>query len=438
MFELVNILFIFITFLFLTCVPFNIFADNFNILQSNFFKIKSLNLIINLNFLLLISLLPITISQIKSYILIFYFVFFILIYWKKIFNFLNRDYLFKIITLFVIFFILAFNIMYNLEFKWHTQIYDYLRYLVFFQDGVYSELNSYNWGKIGSAHFHPHFGQYLWALFSRISLLNNEIYGRLFHLFLYCFSLLFLVQQSVLTKTTIRLIFFIALVLLTYDYDFFSGTQEILIFSFLVLVSVNIFNIYNKQKYLLDLCSCLLILNLLIWTKSEGFIYGFILILAIFFSPILKKDKFIVLSVYLALNIFKYIIFELNEFSSVARPGLYTIDYILNMDLGLILLRIKQIIFWLFYYLSVNEIWIICLISMMLLIFKLKNSFLNYKFLYIFLFANILFIFVSYMFPTIDTGNYIRATLDREIFSTSGFFIIAIIIYTNLLLDKEY
>ena len=130
-----------------------------------------------------------------------------------------------------------------------------------------------------------------------------------------------MVQQSVLTKTTIRLIFFIALVLLTYDYDFFSGTQEILIFSFLVLVSVNIFNIYNKQKYLLDLCSCLLILNLLIWTKSEGFIYGFILILAIFFSPILKKDKFIVLSIYLALNLFKYIIFELNEFSSVARPG---------------------------------------------------------------------------------------------------------------------
>ena len=51
MFELVNILFIFVTFLFLTCVPFNIFADNFNIFQSNFLKIKSLNLIINLNFL---------------------------------------------------------------------------------------------------------------------------------------------------------------------------------------------------------------------------------------------------------------------------------------------------------------------------------------------------------------------------------------------------
>ena len=289
MFELFNILFIFTAFLLLTCVPLNIFNDSSNTFQPNLFKIKSLNLTINLNILLLISLLPITVSHTKNYILIFYLAFFILIYWKKIFNFFNRDYLYKFITLFVIFFILAFNIMYNLELKWHAQIYDYLKYLVFFQDGIYSELNSYDWGKIGSAHFHPHFGQYLWALFSRISLLNNEIYGRFFHLFLYCFSLLCLVQQSVLTKTTIRLIFFIALVLLTYDYEFFSGTQEILIFSFLVLISVNVFNIYNKKKYLFDLCSCLLILNLLLWTKSEGFIYGFILILAIFFHRFSKK-----------------------------------------------------------------------------------------------------------------------------------------------------
>jgi len=438
MFELFNILFIFTAFLLLTCVPLNIFNDNNNTFQPNLFKIKSLNLTINLNILLLISLLPITVSHTKNYILIFYLAFFILIYWKKIFNFFNRDYLYKFITLFVIFFILAFNIMYNLELKWHAQIYDYLKYLVFFQDGIYSELNSYDWGKIGSAHFHPHFGQYLWALFSRISLLNNEIYGRFFHLFLYCFSLLCLVQQSVLTKTTIRLIFFIALVLLTYDYEFFSGTQEILIFSFLVLVSVNVFNIFNKKKYLFDLCSCLLILNLLLWTKSEGFIYGFILILAIFFSPILKKDKFIVLSIYLALNLFKYVIFELNDFSSIARPGLYTIDFVLNMDLGLLLLKIKQTIFWLIYYLSVNEIWIICLICLMLLIFKMKNSFINYKFLFVFLVADILFIFVSYVFPTIDTVSYIRATFNRELFSTSGFFIIAIIIYTNLLLDKKY
>ena len=436
MFELINILFIFTIFLLLTCVPFGIF--NFrgrDHPQPNFFKIKSLNLIINLNTLLLISLLPLTISEVKNYILITYLIIFISIYWKKIPSFFSKNYILNIIFFFIIFFILTFNILYNLELEWHAQIYDYLKYLVFFQDGVYSELNSYDWKKIGSSHFHPHFGQYLWAFFAKVSLISSETYGRLFHLFLYCFSLICLINQFITLKNTLKFISFILLIFLTYDYDFFSGTQEILIFSFLVLLSINIFNIYNKKEYTIDFYAYLLTSNLLIWIKAEGFVYALILLLCIYFSPLLKKYKLIALFSYVIFNLFKYIVFELNEFSSIPRPGLYTMDYILNLDLNLIILRIKLIITWLIYYISVNEIWIICLICMSLLILKIKDSNINYKFLYLFFMLDILFIFLSYIFHSIDTMGYIRATLSPEIFSTSGFFVITIMIYVEQILN---
>ncbi len=433
--EILNILFIFIIFLFLTFVPLNVFKTrDINYVESSFFKIKSLNLIINLNIFLLISLLPLTIYQIKNYILLYFLIFFIFLYWKNLFNFLSKNYFYKIVFLFTIFFILAFNILYKLELGWDAQTYYYLKYLNFFQDGVYSELNSYD---IQTDHFHPHLGQYLWAFFSRISLDNNEIYGRLFYLFLYCFSLIYLSALFIPKKNILSLISFIFLVLLTYNYELFSGYQEILIFSFLVLVSVNIFNIYNKEKYITNFYECLLIMNILIWTKSEGFVYALILTIIIFFSPIRKKEKLIALFAYILFNLFKFIIFELNEFSSIARPGLYVIDHILNMDITFLIIRIKQTIFWLIYYLMVNEVWIICLICLLFLIFKLKNSTINFNFLYLFFVFDVLFIFISYIFPTIGTEYYIRTTLNREIFSTSGFFIISLVIYGNLLLDKK-
>ena len=112
-------------------------------------------------------------------------------------------------------------------------------------------------------------------------------------------------------------------------------------------------------------------------------------------------------------------------------------DYIINMDLNLIILRIKLLTTWLIYYVSINEIWIICLICMSLLIFKMKNSDTNYKFLYIFFTLDALYIFLSYIFCSIDTAGYIRATLSSEIFATSGFFIIALMIYGKHILNIE-
>ena len=54
---------------------------------------------------------------------------------------------------------------------------------------------------------------------------------------------------------------------LTFEYKLFSGLQEIIIFALLILVSINLYNIYKKQGSLIDFLQCILISNIL---KSSG------------------------------------------------------------------------------------------------------------------------------------------------------------------------
>ena len=120
----------------------------------------------------------------------------------------------------------------------------YIKSLYFYQNYNFSYLSQYEFNS-----FHPHFGSYLWAFFRELSLNKFEYSGRIFYAFLYISSLFFLIDKFEKNKIQNFIIIFL-LLLITYNYKIFSGLQEILIFSFLVITTKLIYEYINQKKIL--------------------------------------------------------------------------------------------------------------------------------------------------------------------------------------------
>mgnify|MGYP001437537383 FL=1 len=232
-------------------------------------------------------------------------------------------------------------------------------------------------------------------------------------------------------KNYLYLAVFILLILLTFEYKLFSGLQEIIIFSLLIIVSINLYNIYKKQSSSIDFFQCILISNILIWTKAEGFVYSLIILILLLFSPINYKKKLFTNILILTLIIVKYLIYHFTEFNLDPRPDSYSLDYVLNLDFMTALSKLKTIILFLIYYLTINEIMILNLIFLTLIYFINYKDFNSIKFTYIFLLLNFIFLVGAYILTSLDTEYYVRTTMDRLIFSTSGFYLISIIHFIN-------
>ena len=227
----------FIFFLFL-CAPLNINKSKIFKFGSTY-QIGIANLIINLNFLIIISLLP---FKLISY-LPFYFSVLILI---SLFYFLKKKEILKFDKLilsyfFVLFFLISLDIAVKLNLGWDAKWFWYIKSLFFFQNYNFSYLSQYEFNS-----FHPHFGSYLWAFFRELSLSKIEYSGRIFYAFLYLSSLFFLIDRFEKNKIQNFIIIFL-LLLITYNYKIFSGLQEILIFSVLVITTKLIFEYINQK-----------------------------------------------------------------------------------------------------------------------------------------------------------------------------------------------
>ena len=422
MIEILNSAYIFFVFICLTYFPINVYKQN---ISNNSFNIKSFNLLINLNILFILSLLPYNILNHKYLTILIIISTLIFSYKnlaKKIFekNFFIENFVF-----FVIFIILSSNILNNLYFEWDAQKFYFIKSSIFFQGGIFSDLKTFEFN-----HFHPHFGQYVWAFFGKIGFIENEVFGRLFYLLIYCFSLLYLSSQ-INFKNYLYLGFFILLILLTFEYKLFSGLQEIIIFALLTIASINLYNIYKRQSSLIDFLQCILIANILIWTKAEGFVYSLIILILLLFSSINYKKKLFANILILTLIISKYLIYYFTEFSLDPRPDSYSLNYILNLDFMTVLSKLKTIILFLIYYLSINEIMILNLIILVLIYYIKYKNFNSIKFTYIFLLLNFIFILSASILTSFDAEYTARTTMDRLIFSTSGFYLISIIHFIN-------
>ena len=382
------------------------------------------NLIINLNFLLIISLIPLKLSG----YLPFYFTILLLI---SIFNLLEKRKAYKFdklifILFFISFFIISLDIAVKLNLGWDAKWFWYIKSLYYYQNYNFSYLSQYEFNS-----FHPHFGSYLWAFFRELSLNKFEYNGRIFYAFLYISSLFFLIDKFEKNKIQNFIIIFL-LLSITYNYKFFSGLQEILIFSFLVITTKLIYEYINQKKnsYLLFIILCM---NLILWIKAEGIAYFMIILLSLNLIKNFefKKRLLLIFSSFVLIS-FKTLIYKYFQISLNDQP--YFIEYILSLDPETIIFKLKNIMIYGTFYSMKNIIFFIVPIIF----------FINYKVLYkdefskiilvIFL-LNIGFIISAYMFREMEIVYSLRTTMDRIIFTSSGLYIFYLVNFFN---SKNY
>ncbi len=432
MIELLQIIFFSLVFVLLLFLPLNIFSrakffNNIDLVEKT-----SLNLAINLNILLLLSFLPLSIQSIQIFTISVYLLIFLISYRKNIdliFGFLKSFF-----PLFVIFFLLAIHISSELYLGWDAKGFYYIKSLFFYEEKTIFDLS-----KFEDSTWHPHFGSYLWSFFWILSFVDYEYFGRLFYLFLFCYS--FFVISKISKKHSINNIIFLILIFLSYEYKFFSGLQEILIFSFLILISKYFFLISNKKNNneVLFLCLIFLFSNLLIWIKSEGIVYFFIILLLLLTqNQILIKKRLFVVFFFIIFYILKLIIHDISNLDN-EQNVFYNLEYILNLDFNTIFYKLTNIFVWFFYYLSINIFFAIFIILIFYEKFFVKKenkiNIIYFRTLMIYLFLISMFILFAYVFRDMEIEYAIRTTMDRLVMTASGFFIYPSI---KLLINKFY
>ena len=233
---------------------------------------------------------------------------------------------------------------------------------------------------------------------------------------------MFYVCHNSLKEKFIGSVIFILIIAISYKYERFSGLQEILIFSFLVILS-KYFLLIKESKNTWYIFFIILGCNLIIWFKAEGIVYTTILILLLNFSyKISNKIKLYTNLFYFFIIIFKISIYQYFNFILNGQP-FYNLDYVLNLNFELILYKLKIILSFLFYYATQNVFFISGFLILLVLNFKKKiDSYiklLNYYFI-----LNIIFILCAYVLRDLEIEYFVRTTLERIIFTSSGFYVL--------------
>ena len=421
MIEIIKIISIFPIFFLFLIFPINTFGKNNIVLN---YDLYSLNLIINLNILLIFSLLPLAIENYQNIFLIIYLVLFICKINNK--NFKNIFYNKPAFYIFLLsFVVISLSVASRLELGWDAKYFYYIKTLFFFDGLNIAEIKNfkdYSW--------HPHLGSYIWAFFWKMPFMEYEYFGRLFYVFILCFSIIGVTFRNK-NKFYFKIIFILTILLLIYNYERFSGLQEVIIFSLLIISSRFLHDI-KENKNLNNIVALLLISNLLIWIKSEGLVFSVILMIILFVShKINLKKKIIVLTTGVLIVSFKKIIYIYLQFDTVAQPY-YNLPFLISLDFLEVLNRIGHTFFYLSYYGLINSLFFIGIIILLFINFKktkeLDISIFNYYFL-----LNISFIFAAYIFREMEIVYSLRTTLERIVFVSSGFYLYLIFMF----LDKR-
>ena len=421
MIEIIKIISIFPIFFLFVIFPVNTFNKNDIILN---YDLYSLNLIINLNIFLIFSLLPLAIENYQNIFLITYLVLFIYKIYNKSFKniFYNKPAFYIFLLLFII---ISLSVASRLELGWDAKYFYYIKTLFFYEGLNIAEIKNfkdYSW--------HPHLGSYIWAFFWKLPFIDHEYFGRLFYVFIFCFSIVGVIFKDK-NKFYLKTIFILSILLLVYNYERFSGLQEVLIFSLLIISSRFLYDL-QKNKKINNIVALLLISNLLIWIKSEGLVFSLILLIILLVSHKTNlKNKIIVLTTGILIFSFKKIIYIYLQFDTVAQPY-YNLPFLLSLDVLEVLNRIGHTFFYLSYYGLTNILFFTGIIILLFINLKktkeLDTTIFNYYFLF-----NISFIFAAYIFREMEIVYSLRTTLERIVFISSGFYLYLIFMF----LDKR-
>ena len=383
----------------------------------------SINLIFLINILLFASILNIN----SKYILYSYVILIIFLYFFNFrkFNFksIKIDYYFLVLLSFVI--LISIDIAHELYFAWDTQDFWFFKALNFFQDQEFENLNNF------STPDYPHLGTYIWSFFWKFPSNSFEYLGRITYAFIYTLSI-FSITECLRVNAYERIIFAILLIFLTYNYELFSGMQDVLIFSIILIITKFVYYFFEK-KFISNRLQLILILlgaaNILCWIKIEGIFYAFFLLFCIFITNnLILKNRIALITG--SLIIISLRIFIFNFYDATLNTSAYEFEKTLNFEFLLILEKIKIITYYLIIYFSQNPIYLLTIPVLIYITFKypLKNI---TKFVIYFLILNFSFIYIIYLFMPVEVEVSIRHNMLRLIFQTSGFYFLAIIILIN-------
>ena len=441
MIEILLILFQFFLIFFL--LSFNIFVlniKNYKAYGFNFFsKNISFNIIIFLNFILIASFLNIGLNKI-IYIYLFYVLILVLINITKFKSFLytNKNYFFNSTILFISSIIIFFEIANNLVLGWDTQ-----------RVWVYKALNFYNGFSIDNlsnlpSPFYPYLGSLTWAFFWKISISEHEYFGRLFYVFCFLVSLL-LIINNLNIRRYYKIIFFVFLIIISYDYTYFidwgifSGYQEILIFCLVTKASYFFYELHknkNNNNENFYIFSVLLICNLLVWIKQEGYIISLSLILGLlFFSKLNNRKRFLIIFSYimiLSTRIFIFDFYNLNpsEFQHLGYKEFSITGIYDKISIDRIFILIKFLLINIF----ANYLIILSLLIIFLYLIKNKISKLEFKMLLFFFFLisfNIIIFSGIFIVTDLDLAWMLKYGFDRIIYQISPLSFYLLMSYVN-------
>ena len=411
----VQIIFILsLTYLF---IPSSIYQQK---LSSSFADILCINSIVLFNILLLFSFTGIN----TIYLLVILLITSIVSLIKKNYklNINNKIQLFLII--FLIFF-LSIPLANTLDLGWDAKFFWFLKTINFYQGAGIENLHQV------PAFDYPHLGSFIWSFFWKFPLNKFEYLGRIYYICFYVISIIAFFEIFKISNLY-KIILIILTVLLTYSLELFSGNQEILIFSFILLAARFSYSILEDkmdnnlktQKIIL----LLLILNACSWIKMEGlFFVGFILSLIFILGNISKNQKIFLLSGVFFVILGRFLLFKIFD------SGLESFEFdktFSSISMSSIFNHIKIILFYSVVYSTQLPILIIAFLCFLYNLYIYKSNKVQ---LFIFLYAifNVLFIIIAFIFSMENVEWQVRVGLKRVVFQTSGFYLLTLAYLIN-------
>jgi len=267
----------------------------------------------------------------------------------------------------------------------------------------------------------------LWSFFWINSPLDIEYFGRLSYLFIYLISIFYIFEKINFRSIFIKFYLILVVLFLTFQVKYFDGRQDILIFAFNLLIFGYLYEIINcKSKDKKNFVSLYLLINLIIWTKTDGLLY--ILVYGIIFAIFLKgKSKYFSISVLIVILFFKLFFYYYYNLSTNPSKQMFdenTLNILLNIDF---FYRTYEIFFWFILNIIRNPLLLLSMLVLIFIFYSNKKTFIQFSYLYLIFVLLVLGIYLTFLPTKYDFPFAMIGSFDRVIQQFSGIFLIPVL-----------
>ena len=387
----------------------------------NLVETHSINIILVLTLFLLFSFSKLNLNFIFNFLAVFGFLNFFFNYKNVL---VKKNYLFLIFLFFC--FIISMKIATNLRLEWDAAV-NWIYKTKNFYDGFdFSNLKN-----VPGVLSYPHLGTYGWALVWKNSLIDHEYAGRIFYVYIYLASIFLIINIfnfKFLSKTIIAFL----VILLTFDHGLFSGYQEPLMFSLIIMLFTLTKKASTFHKINIFHFFCILNANLILWVKNEGFVFLLIFLICLLFEKKTdKKIKLLFSASFISLILIKFFVFDFYFKENLIGWKGYefiSLGQIFSLE---ILQRLPMLIYQLIVVFFKYPIYLVFLLFSFYLILAKKINY-EHKIYFLFFLLNC-FLALSIFYFTTDPKWYFHASvgLDRMLYPTSGVYLYLILNILN-------